>query len=133
MSTELTMLAWSVGLLFLLVVIQGGAGILANGPAAMAGARDDLPPPKPFHARALRVVDNHRENLIIFAPLVLIAGLAHISTFTTMLGAELFFYGRLVHAVTYLAGIPWVRTIAWAVSTVGIVMLFYAVACPVAR
>jgi uncharacterized MAPEG superfamily protein len=41
----------------------------------------------------------------------------------TALGATLFFWGRVAHAIVYLAGIPWVRTAAWAVSFVGIVMV----------
>ena len=126
MSVELTMLVWSTALLLLLVVIQATAGVRAQGLAAMAGPRDALPPPKPFQARALRVVDNHREGLILFAPLALAAALAHISNPCTVLGAQLFFYARVAHAALYLAGVPWVRPLAWAVGLVGTAMLLLA-------
>ena len=31
------------------------------------------------------------------------------------LGAQLFFWGRVAHWLIYLTGIPWLRTVAWAV------------------
>ena len=127
MSVELTMLAYSAGLLLLLVLIQATAGVRAQGLTPMAGPRDNLPPPKPFQARTMRVVDNHREGLTIFAPLVLVAAVAHISNASTVLGTELFFYSRAVHAVLYLAGVPLVRPLAWAVGLVGTIMVLGAV------
>ena len=127
MSAELTMLAYATALLLLLVLIQATAGVLAQGLMPMAGNRDDLGAPKPFQARAKRVVDNHREGLTIFAPLVLIAALAHVSNHWTVLGAELFFYSRAVHAVLYLLGVPMVRPLVWAVGLAGTVMVLLAV------
>ena len=119
MSVELSMLIYSVGLLFGLIVIQAAAGVLAQGLPAMAGARDNLPAPKPFQARTKRLVDNYREGLAMFAPLVVIAALTQVSNHWTVLGAQLFFYARVVHAVLYLAGVPWIRPVAWAVGIVG--------------
>lgn len=126
MSVELTMLAYSAALLLVLVLIQAAAGIRSVGLVPLANARDGLPPPQGFHARALRCVDNHREGLTIFAPLVLAAALSHLSNGTTVLGAQLFFYSRVVHAVLYLAGVPMIRPLAWAVGLAGTIMIFAA-------
>ncbi|MFI4936317.1 MAG: MAPEG family protein [Caulobacterales bacterium] len=126
MNVELTMLAYSTALLILLVLIQATAGVLAQGLQPMAGARDALPEPKPFQARTKRVVDNHREGLTMFAPLVLAAALAHVSNNWTVLGAELFFYSRVVHAGLYLAGVPMIRPLVWAVGLVGTLMVLAA-------
>jgi uncharacterized MAPEG superfamily protein len=126
MSVELTMLAYSAALLLVLVLVQALAGVLAQGLAPMAGPRDNLPPPKPFQARMVRVVNNHREGLTIFAPLVLAAAIAQISNHWTVLGAELFFYSRVVHAVLYLAGVPMIRPLVWAVGLAGTVMVLLA-------
>ena len=126
MSIELSMLAYAVGLLFILVVIQAVAGIRAQGLTALANSRDNLPAPGVFQARAKRVVDNHREGLILFAPLVLIAALSHISNPATVLGAQLFFFARVAHAGLYLAGVPMIRPLAWAVGIAGTVMVFSA-------
>ncbi|HEX7761639.1 MAG TPA: MAPEG family protein [Caulobacteraceae bacterium] len=127
MSVELTMLAYAVGLLLVLVAVQAAAGVLAQGLMPMAGSRDGLPEPKPFQARTKRVVDNHREGLTLFAPVVLIAAVAHISNHWTVLGSELFLYARLAHAVLYLAGVPLVRPLAWGLGLAGTVMVLGAV------
>ena len=126
MTVELTMLTYSVGLLLLLVLVQAFAGIRSMGAVPLANSRDDLPPATGFHARMLRVVDNHREGLTIFAPLVLAAAVAHVSSGTTVLGAQLFFYSRVVHAGLYLLGVPMIRPLAWAVGLAGTVMIFVA-------
>ncbi len=127
MSVELTTLAWATALLIVLVVIQAAVGVAAQGVMPMSGHRDNLPPPKPFQARTKRVVDNHREGLTMFAPLVLIAAVANIHSGVTVLGAELFFWSRLAHAVLYLAGIPFVRPLAWAGGIAGTIMMLTAV------
>lgn len=126
MSVELTMLAWSVALLFVLVLIQATAGVRAQGLMTMAGPRDNLKEPSVFQARTKRIVDNHREGLTLFAPLVLIAALVNVSNDLTVWGAQLFFYSRVVHALLYLFGVPAVRPLAWAVGIVGTAMVFAA-------
>ncbi len=120
------MLVYATALLIALVLIQAGAGVAAQGAAAMGGPRDNLPPPKPFQARTKRVVDNHREGLTIFAPLILAAAVAGISNSWTILGAQLFFYSRVVHAILYLFGVPLIRPLAFAVGLVGIFMVLAA-------
>lgn len=126
MSLELLMLALSVGLLFVLIIIQAVAGVRAQGVDVMAGHRDDMKPPGVWQARTKRCVDNHREGLTLFAPLILIAAHLGISNELTVWGAQLFFYSRVAHAVIYLAGWPKVRPLAWAVGIIGTVMVFVA-------
>jgi uncharacterized MAPEG superfamily protein len=126
MTVELTMLALSVALLFVLILIQSTAGTMAQGAKVMAGHRDDMTPPSAWQSRTKRLVDNHREGLALFTPLVLIAAVMGVSTETTVLGAQLFFFSRVAHAIIYLAGWPWVRPIAWLVGIIGTVMIFLA-------
>ncbi len=126
MTIELTMLIYSVALLFVLIVVQALAGVLAQGLPAMAGSRDHLHEPGLMQARTKRVVDNHREGLLLFAPLVLIAAVTGITTEWTVLGAQLFFYSRVVHAVLYLTGVPWIRPLAWATGVAGCIFIFVA-------
>ncbi len=127
MTIELSMLVYSAALLLVLIVVQATSGVMAQGLPAMAGNRDDLPAPKPFQSRTRRLVDNHREGLTLFAPLILAAALAHVSNGWTVLGAQLFFYARVAHAILYLLGVPWVRPLAWAVGIVGTIMVLAAV------
>lgn len=126
MSIELTMLALSVALLFVLVAIQALAGVQAQGLLVMSNARDNLGPPSVWQARTMRCVDNHREGLILFAPLVLIAADMGLSNTLTVWGAQLFFYSRIAHAVVYLAGLPYIRPVFWTIGIIGTIMIFLA-------
>jgi uncharacterized MAPEG superfamily protein len=63
------------------------------------------------------------EAMIVFTALVVVAHLAQKANATTALGATIFFWARVVHAGLYIAGIPWLRTGAWAVSVVGMLMI----------
>ena len=40
------------------------------------------------------------------------------------LGGQLFLWARAAYAVIYLIGIPYLRTLAWLVSVIGLVMIF---------
>lgn len=127
MTIELRMLVYAVVLLMVLILIQAAIGIRAYGATTLAGPRDNLPPPPPLAARAKRVVDNHREGLTVFAPLVLVAAFMHVSNTWTVLGTQLFFYSRLVHAGLYLFGVPMVRPLVFAVGLVGTIMVVIAI------
>lgn len=126
MTVELTMLALSVALLFVLILIQSTSGAIAQGGKVMAGHRDDMKPPTAWQARTKRLVDNHREGLALFTPVVLMAALMNVSNETTVLGAQLFFFSRVAHAIIYLAGWPWIRPVAWLIGIVGTAMIFLA-------
>jgi uncharacterized MAPEG superfamily protein len=77
--------------------------------------------------RADRAHRNMTHSLLLFAILVLVAQIAGKLDATTALGAQLFFWARLAYAVVYIAGIPWLRTAVWAVSVIGLVMIFIRV------
>ncbi len=64
------------------------------------------------------------ENLVLFTALVLVAVAAGKTNDMTLLGAQLFFWARLAYAAIYIAGIIWVRTLAWLVSMAGLVVIF---------
>ena len=123
MNAELTLLVYSVILTFLIIMVPALAGILQNGLATQAAARDGLPEPTVFAKRARRLQDNMIENMVLFVPLVLVAQAAGVSNADTVMGAQLFFWARVAHAGIYLAGIPWLRPAAWAVSVVGMIMI----------
>lgn len=123
MTIELTMLLYSTILAFVLVLIPASKAILDNGAMTQAGPRDDLPEPSVFRKRANRLVANMYENLLLFAIVVLMAFAAGISNESTVLGAQIFFYARVAHAVTYLAGWPMIRPLFWAAGVVGMIMI----------
>ena len=90
------------------------ARILTRGPWAALANPDPSHAPDPAWAeRARRAHANALENLAVFAPLVLIAAIAGVSTPATVLAAKLYLAARLVHYVVYAASIPVVRTLAF--------------------
>ena len=126
MSIELTYLAYTIALFFVVVFLQAGAGIRNNGGLAMANNRDNLKPPGVMEGRTRRILYNHIEAMAMFAPLVLIAAVSNISNETTVLAARLFFYSRVAFAIIYYIGIPYVRTLVWLVGVAGTIMTFLA-------
>jgi uncharacterized MAPEG superfamily protein len=126
MTVEMTMLLYSVILFFVLIVVQASIAIKENGAQVQAGPRDDLPEPSIFSKRVSRLCNNMMENLVIFGLLVLIANAAHVSTSLTILGAQIFFFARLAHAVIYIAGWPVIRPLAYFTGVAGCIMIALA-------
>jgi uncharacterized MAPEG superfamily protein len=124
MTPELTYLAYSIVLLFAVIMIQASAGIRQNGGLVMANNRDNLPPPNTFSARAKRNVDNMRENLWLFAPGILIAAIVDLSNQWTILGAQIFFFARVAHSIAYLAGWPFIRPLFWFAGVIGCALIY---------
>jgi uncharacterized MAPEG superfamily protein len=124
MKPELMWLAWAVALTFAQMLVAVSGATLQVGLPTLAGNREGLPPCTGWAGRAQRAHHNMLENLVLFAALVLIAVAANKTNATTLLGAQLFFWARLVHAFVYLAGIPWLRTAVWLVSVVGLLLIF---------
>jgi uncharacterized MAPEG superfamily protein len=73
--------------------------------------------------RADRAARNMLDNLVLFAILVLAARLSGHAGSRTALGANLFFWGRVAYWPLYLAGIPYFRSLAWAVTVAGLFMI----------
>jgi len=124
MTAELMYLVWSVALTFVLVLIAVSAATLQVGLPKLAGNRENLPEMPGWAGRAARAHRNMLENLILFAVLVFVAQAAGVRNSMTLLGSELFFWGRVAHATCYIAGIPWLRTAAWGVSVAGLILIF---------
>ena len=123
MTPDLTLLVWAVVLAF------GQVGVAAFGtntqvpPAILAGNRDKMPEVGGWAGRANRAHRNMMESLPLFIALVLIAHVAGRANDTVILGEQVFLAGRVAHAAIYIAGIPWIRTVAWFVSVVGMGMV----------
>ena len=64
---------------------------------------------------------------MLFVPLVLIVELADLSSGLTVLGAGLYAAGRAAFAPLYLLGVAYLRSLAWGVSLLGIMLVGYVV------
>lgn len=123
MSVELTMLLYSAILLFVIILVQAGLAISQNGLLAQAGSRDELPEPSVLRMRLQRLTANMQENLVMFATVVLVAHAAGVSNATTVLGATIFLYARLAHAIIYAFGWPMIRPLFYFVSLYGMIII----------
>lgn len=123
MGPELKYLLFSVVLTFVQVLVAAAAANQVVGLTTLAGNRDDLPALGGFAGRAKRAHLNMLENMVLFAPLVLIAVVAQKTSSLTAMGAMLFFWARLAYAVIYWIGVPWLRTLAWFASVIGLIMV----------
>ena len=124
MPVELSLLVWSVALCVIqmlasVILTQGQVGL-----PPLVGNREGFPEVLGLAGRARRAHHNMLENMPLFAALALDAVASARTNEMTALGAQLFFWGRVAYAVIYLAGIPWARTASWAVSVVGLVLIF---------
>ena len=127
MKPELMWLVWAVALTVVQMLIAVTGAFLQVGLPKLASNRDNMPALAGWAGRADRAHHNMLENLVLFAALVLTASLSGKSNDTVVLGAQIFFWARLVYAGVYLIGIPWLRTGVWLVSMIGLVLIFLQV------
>ena len=102
------------------MAVRGVMGTLANPSAADA-------PQSSWAQRLMAAHMNAMENLIIFAPLVVITQLLSISTRVTGFACALYFWSRLAHAIVYTIGSPVVRTLAFFGGFIAQVILVLAI------
>ena len=127
MGVELQMLSWAVVLGLVQLVVAATLGTQQRGLAWNAGARDGEPKPLTgVAARMDRALKNFLETFAFFAAAVLAVVATQHTSAHTALGAQLYFWGRVVYVPLYAAGTPYVRTLAWAVSMAGLLMVLLA-------
>jgi uncharacterized MAPEG superfamily protein len=117
------MLLYSALLFLVIILVQAGLGISQNGLMAQAGNRDNLPEPTVLRQRLQRLSANMQENLVMFAVVVLVASAAGVSNDATVLGASVFFYARVAHAIIYAFGWPVIRPLFYFAGLYGIVVI----------
>ena len=90
--------------------------IAVRGLADAVGYPDDPVPLSPWAAKMKSAHANAVENLVVFAALVLVANAAGVSSDATVVACQVYFWARVVHALSYTFGVPWVRTLAFVIG-----------------
>ena len=123
-TSDLKVLAWVAAVTSLMWIPYVLARIRVSGLAPTLGytADDDKLPA--WAARAKRAHVNAIENLAPFAVVVLVAYLTGRASETTALWSVVYFWARVVHYLAYTAGVPYLRTLAFAVGWLSIMMIF---------
>src|ERR1700724_4329075 len=96
--------------------VRGLSGTLANP------SRNDKAHAE-WATRLMFAHDNAVENLVIFAPLVLILSQIDYSTKWTVYACAVYFWARVAHLIVYTMGLPVFRTLAFTVGFIAQVIL----------
>ena len=120
-SPFVALVGYSVLLLLLHIGLQSVPATLELGSAWNAGPRDDEKKPSGALAgRARRAFANFRETYPAFIGLALSLAIVGDPSGWGLTGAWIWFACRLVYIPLYLAGIPYVRSLVWVGSMVGL-------------
>jgi len=87
--------------------------ILVRGVVDAVGYPEHPKPLAPWAQRLKAAHYNAVENLVVFAPLVLVAQAAGVHAPAIATAACGYFWARVVHAAAYTLAVPWVRTLAF--------------------
>jgi uncharacterized MAPEG superfamily protein len=125
MSPELKYLALTAFLTGSLWIPYVIAQVVTNGVLTPPNYVDPEPRPLPnWGKRADRTYINAVETFAPFAALVVIIQIAGKNDSMTAFWAMSYFWLRVAHAVVYLAGLPYIRTLIFVLGYVCIVGLF---------
>ncbi|MDB5410785.1 MAG: hypothetical protein JWL84_5697 [Rhodospirillales bacterium] len=128
MSTDLKYLALTAMLTAALWIPYVVAQVTTNGFLTPPNYVDPTPRPLPLWGkRADRTYINAVEVFAPFAALVIVAHLAGKADAMTAFWAMSFFWLRLLHAIVYLLGVPYVRTLLFVLGFVCVVGIFWEV------
>lgn len=124
MPAEIQMLAWSILLALVQLFLAAALMTRQRGMKWNASARDgEAPPLTGVAGRADRALHNLLETLPLFAAAVLAVAVTGRSDAGTVFGAQLWFWARVLYVPLYLAGIPYLRSLVWAVALAGLVLV----------
>jgi uncharacterized MAPEG superfamily protein len=127
MTIEMKLLAWSLVLAIVQILAFDVARTGQYGFKWNTGARDEVMPPLNVVAERLgRAQANLYETLPLFIAAVLGLHLMGVSTPTTVLGAQLWFWGRVAYVPLYALGVRMARSLVWIVSFFGLMLLIGA-------
>lgn len=126
MTTELLVLFYLGLMTFVLVFIQGMQVPLNYGFKWGLGNRDEPREPTAFMGRIARTLDNQLQALAMAIPiLVALVLFPEAQSSITQTGAWVLLIGRLGFALSYLVGVPYLRSLIWGVGLFGWMMLVY--------
>ncbi|MGC1301767.1 MAG: MAPEG family protein [Caulobacteraceae bacterium] len=131
MTTELTLLGWTLVLAIVQILAPGLYRNRETGVAYNAGPRDEPAPPMGVvTGRLKRAQANLFETLPLFAAAILIAHVAGREGAATLWGAWLYLVARVVYIPLYAFGVPMVRSAVWSVGLFGLALVLFAILRP---
>ncbi|EJF91596.1 MAPEG family protein [Bartonella tamiae] len=122
-----TLLALSVIMLMVHIFLQAFFVTKDKGRAWNAGPRDHSGIAlSPIAGRAVRASANFRETYLAFLALMLMSAFYPSDIILTVFGGIIWLVARMLYLPFYLLGIPYIRSIIWLFSIVGLAIMFAA-------
>lgn len=127
MSTELTLAVWMLIVALIQILLPAMFRNRETGLDYNAGPRDEAGPPVGIiTGRLRRAQSNLFETLPLFLAAVIIAHISNLESSLTYAGAWLYVAGRVLYIPAYAIGTPYIRSLFWAISVVGLMMILTA-------
>lgn len=123
MDIELKFLAWAVVLGFVQLLLADVLVTRQRGLAWNTGPRDTSPPLTGVAGRSERAYRNFLETFPFFAAAVLAVVVAGRTDQHSALGVQLYLWARIAYIPLYLGAVRHVRSLAWLVSMLGLVLV----------
>lgn len=128
MSMELYLLGWTLVLAVLQILLPAMWRNRETGVEYNTGPRDhDGPPMGKVTGRLFRAQRNLFETLPLFIAAVLILHVSGQEGTLSLWGCWLYLLARVVYVPLYALGVPWVRSLVYMVSMLGLALLLIAV------
>jgi uncharacterized MAPEG superfamily protein len=128
MTPEFSMLTFSAILGIIQLLVSTSLVVVQRGlPWATSNREAPVAPLTGLTYRLDRAFHNFKETFAFFVAAVLVAHFVVPNSNTSILGSQLYFGGRLAYVIVFAFGIPYLRTIVWTVSLVGICMVLSSV------
>jgi uncharacterized MAPEG superfamily protein len=131
MSVELWLLIASIVLGLLHLIASSHLISWQRGYRWTASSREaDVPPLRGLPNRVDQAATNFLETFPFFAVLVLVAHVTNHHSPLTVVGAHLYFWGRVGYLLTAAAGYSLLRSVVcWNAAVIGIVLFLIAIVC----
>ena len=121
-STEIIVLGWSVVLLLVQIILQA-VSTYDLGPYLLGPRDDNRQSGNVWAGRLKRALENLLETYPAFVALALALAVTGRTGGMAATGAWVWLAARVVYVPLYAFGVPAVRTLAWCVSIVGLLMM----------
>lgn len=127
LSIELKMLFGAVVLGLIHLLLAAHLVTSQRGLAWNVSAHDEkVPELTGIAGRVDRAFKNFMQTFPFFAAVILMVQITTLANDTTALGAQMYLIARIIYIPLYALGIPYVRSLVWGISLVGIIMVMSA-------
>lgn len=127
LSIELKMLFGAVILGLIQLLLSAQLSTAQRGLAWNVSPRDEkVPELTGMAGRVDRAFKNLMQTFPFFAAVILMVQITTLANNTTALGAQMYLYARIAYVPLYALGIPYIRSLVWGISLVGIILVMSA-------